>query len=151
MSAKNWFLVILYILAIIEMEEQRRWIIATNSGLLEGVRKFSLVSPFYAFKGVPYAEPPVGNLRFKNPVPKAAWEGVLDASHHRGSCEVTENCLYVNVYTPSLFGQVSVMVCILTKTTFLSASSQLLLIRFGFTVEVSFKEVEMISFTELIY
>jgi para-nitrobenzyl esterase len=68
-----------------------------------------------AFLGLPFAEAPVGELRFAAPVPKAPWEGVLDtlefgASAQRGDPGVTlipepsvpgESTLNVNVFTPS--------------------------------------------------
>ncbi|KAH8400774.1 hypothetical protein KR009_000936 [Drosophila setifemur] len=67
---------------------------------------------FEAFMGIPFAQPPVGSLRLKNPVPAAAWEGVLDAGSPKESClqknyfssnwQVSgeEDCLYLNVYRP---------------------------------------------------
>jgi para-nitrobenzyl esterase len=59
------------------------------------------------FKGVPFAEPPIGMLRFKAPVKKRAWSGVRDAvkdgpvaMQGTETNEDSEDCLYLNVYTP---------------------------------------------------
>jgi len=68
---------------------------------------------YYSFRGIPYAKPPVGPLRFKAPQPPEAWEGVRDASAEGAvSPHVQlilkegyigdEDCLFLNVYTPQL-------------------------------------------------
>jgi para-nitrobenzyl esterase len=65
------------------------------------------------FKAIPYAQPPVGNLRWKAPVPAEKWEGVYKTDHYapmppqrvwNESAKATkqsEDCLYVNVITPA--------------------------------------------------
>ncbi|XP_044253151.1 uncharacterized protein LOC123004101 [Tribolium madens] len=68
---------------------------------------------FFKFKGIPYAKPPLGGLRFKAPQPPEKWTGVLDASKEGDACyhcDVvrenmivgSENCLVLNVYTHQL-------------------------------------------------
>lgn len=64
------------------------------------------------FKAIPYAEPPVGELRWKDPVPKKAWEGVLMSDEFgplpwQGTApgtpapRMSEDCLYLSVLTPA--------------------------------------------------
>ncbi|XP_014362171.2 esterase FE4 [Papilio machaon] len=67
---------------------------------------------FYTFKGIPYAKPPVGDLRFSIPEPPEPWEGVKDTTKNCNICAQydratgtvigDEDCLYLNVYTPRL-------------------------------------------------
>jgi para-nitrobenzyl esterase len=72
----------------------------------------------YVFKGIPYASPPVGNLRWRAPQPVAAWTGTRAAmefgprsiQHERPSTSISyfgpetesEDCLYLNIWTPTL-------------------------------------------------
>ncbi|XP_037793387.1 esterase FE4-like [Penaeus monodon] len=62
---------------------------------------------FYSFLGIPYAEPPVGSLRFKAPVRAGEWEGVRNGSAAPPGCPqpmyvgvTSEDCLFLNVFTP---------------------------------------------------
>jgi para-nitrobenzyl esterase len=66
-----------------------------------------------AFLGLPYAAPPVGSLRWRPPQAPAGWRGVRDATEFAPSCPqapslfappapFSEDCLYLNVYTPAL-------------------------------------------------
>ena len=60
-----------------------------------------------AFKGIPYAAPPLGDLRWRPPAPAATWgEGIRDATQFGPACmqaaaiPKSEDCLFVNVWTP---------------------------------------------------
>ncbi|XP_077979960.1 pyrethroid hydrolase Ces2a-like [Glandiceps talaboti] len=67
----------------------------------------------HVYKGIPYAEPPIGDLRFRPPVPKSPWRGIYDAKYTRGACVqskspfflisedlTSEDCLFLNVFVP---------------------------------------------------
>jgi para-nitrobenzyl esterase len=79
-------------------------IACTEQGAVRGV----IEGETLAFKGIPYAQPPIGQLRWKPPQPAARWEGVRDGSHYGPMCpqlidkEVkgAEDCLYINVWRP---------------------------------------------------
>ncbi|KAF2886734.1 hypothetical protein ILUMI_19439 [Ignelater luminosus] len=70
---------------------------------------------FSSFTAIPYAEPPVGDLRFELARPAKKWNGTLDATNPHPVCpqmhfivkgskpEGDEDCLYLNVYTPLVF------------------------------------------------
>ena len=87
-------------------------IVRIPNGRLQGVVERSGI---VSFKGIPYAQPPVGPLRFQEPQPPADWTGVrpADAFGPRAmqlpiysdmkfrSNGVSEDCLYLNVWTPS--------------------------------------------------
>jgi para-nitrobenzyl esterase len=82
-----------------------------SGGQVEGVSGNGVV----AFKGVPFAAAPVGDLRWKKPQPVVAWSGVKKATAFAASCvqdammlqfiqappAVSEDCLYLNVWTPA--------------------------------------------------
>jgi carboxylesterase type B len=95
--------------------------IQVDTGSVKGV--LNEKSAVTSFKGIPFAAPPIGDLRWKAPVPAAKWTGVLDAEHFGNSCvqvtrhgtsggrafssesrvpnETSEDCLYLNVWTPA--------------------------------------------------
>src|SRR5688500_3387830 len=53
------------------------------------------------FMGVPFAAPPVGDLRWKPPAPPARWKEVRDATKPAVGCQRQEDCLYLNVTKPA--------------------------------------------------
>ncbi len=84
------------------------------NGLLETT--IPPVSGVRSFKGIPFAQPPVGNLRWKEPQPVKDWTGVRNADQFGPRCMqrtspngdywfrsdgVSEDCLYLNVWTPA--------------------------------------------------
>ena len=85
--------------------------VQTVNGILEGID----CSGVKVFKGVPFAAPPVGDLRWKAPQPVEKWEGVRQAKDFGpnpmqenlfgdmmfGTKEMSEDCLYLNIWTPS--------------------------------------------------
>ena len=57
------------------------------------------------FKGIPFAAPPVGDLRWREPMPVKPWTGVREATNFgarcmQGGAGVSEDCLYINVWAP---------------------------------------------------
>lgn len=77
------------------------------------------------FRGVPYAAPPVGDLRWRPPAPVVPWDGVRDATRPAPAClqksegwnranwlHASEDCLTLDIRTPSLTGRRPVMVWI---------------------------------------
>lgn len=86
-------------------------IIETKSGNVQGY----IENKIHVFKGIPYAEPPINDLRFQAPVDKTSWEGVREAIEYgpaefQGYTELedwmgkppveSEDCLYLNIWTP---------------------------------------------------
>jgi para-nitrobenzyl esterase len=79
--------------------------VKVNEGLLQGVVENDLT----VYKGIPFAAPPVGNLRWRAPQPAAKWEGVRLANKFAPSpiqggtpqAGKSEDCLYLNVWTPA--------------------------------------------------
>ena len=87
--------------------------VATRLGVVEGFRQHEVMH----FYGIPYAAPPVGEKRFMAPSPPEAWSGVLAATSYANRClqaegglegegtPFKEDCLYLNIYTPSVNGE----------------------------------------------
>ncbi|XP_066285497.1 neuroligin-4, Y-linked-like [Branchiostoma lanceolatum] len=78
------------------------------------VRGFELKN-VRGFFGIPYTRPPLGDLRFKEPLTPSSWTGVRDATKFGADCpqkawflmaifnrthQISEDCLYLNVYSP---------------------------------------------------
>ena len=95
-------------------------VVKIENGYIQGVQ--SAAKGVSVFKGIPYAEAPVGDLRWRNPQPLSSWGGVRKADkfgpipmqadlsqmdlygkefYADGMPEMSENCLYLNVWAPT--------------------------------------------------
>ncbi|XP_049860111.1 para-nitrobenzyl esterase-like [Schistocerca gregaria] len=83
-------------------------LVTVQQGTLRGTTATSLYNTSYtAFRGIPYAQPPIGELRFQAPQPATNWEGVRDATAYGSDCvqntgDGSEDCLYLNVFVPGV-------------------------------------------------
>ena len=115
MKLAGKFVLMLSVAACFQAHAQE---VQTNSGRISGVKAAG--SAVTVFKGIPFAAPPVGDLRWRPPIAPASWTGVRKAVEFGPSCiqepakemlpwtaeflianHVSEDCLYLNVWTPS--------------------------------------------------
>ena len=87
--------------------------VSAPAGKLQGVASGNV----HVFKGIPYATPPVGALRWKPPLPAQKWKGVRAATEFGAACiqpkgkpdsiyfwslpSTSEDCLFLNVWAPA--------------------------------------------------
>ena len=95
--------------------------VVTESGALSGVSESGLS----VYKGIPFAAPPLGDLRWRPPVPAAPWTGTRKADAFAPACmqdgvsmpgetppAVSEDCLYLNIWSPAKGDHLPVIVWI---------------------------------------
>src|SRR5215471_13225234 len=72
-------------------------IVKTEQGKVQG---FS-ANDVAVFRGLPFAAPPVGDLRWRAPKARAKWSDTRAANAYGSSCQQAEDCLYLNIYAPA--------------------------------------------------
>ncbi len=105
------FAILICISFTVSAQNSNDLVIKTANGTLEG----TMEGDIRTFKGVPFAQPPVGDLRWKDPQPVQNWSGVRKADHFGPramqralyadmifhSDGVSEDCLYLNIWAPA--------------------------------------------------
>ncbi|XP_040357742.1 cholinesterase-like [Ixodes scapularis] len=89
-------------------------VVETKLGQLKGGVQTVSGKTVQVYFGIPYAKPPIDHLRFRRPLPSKPWSGTHDATEKKFSCpqqfypllfdietDLSEDCLYLNVWTPS--------------------------------------------------
>ncbi|CAH6898856.1 Bche [Phodopus roborovskii] len=98
------------------------FIVTTKNGRVRGLNLPVLGGTVTAFLGIPYAQPPLGSLRFKKAQPLSKWTGIQNTTKYANSCyqnidqtfpgfsgsemwnpntNLSEDCLYLNVWIPA--------------------------------------------------
>ncbi|GAB6023360.1 Carboxylesterase 5A [Chamberlinius hualienensis] len=92
-------------------DDKNEPIVEIENGKLRGTVSNSLYGrKYYSFRGIPFAKPPIGPLRFKNPEPAQGWSGILNATKSSLICAqinspplvCSEDCLYLDVHSTNI-------------------------------------------------
>jgi para-nitrobenzyl esterase len=111
-SARGVWLAVAILVAAVLPAAGQSTVVRTTNGLVEGA---TTANGIRLFRGIPYAAPPVGELRWREPQPLESWTGVRRTQQFGPRCMQTavfgdmsfrssgmsEDCLYLNVWTPA--------------------------------------------------
>jgi len=92
-------------LTLCSCAEQQPGVVAVTGGKIQGI----VTDSMSIYKGIPFAAPPVGDLRWKAPQPVVPWDTIRQATQYaaipmqggQSPYGVSEDCLYLNVWTPA--------------------------------------------------
>ncbi|MDN3595157.1 carboxylesterase/lipase family protein [Zunongwangia endophytica] len=105
----NYFLSIVFCILCFTTKVYSQDTAMSQVSVEQGILKGKIEKDLAVFKGVPFAAPPLGDLRWKAPQPAAHWEGVKNVTEFAPSpyqpgnppAGKSEDCLYLNVWTPA--------------------------------------------------
>jgi para-nitrobenzyl esterase len=118
MTNKSWSLILFILCSIQSIAQPPSDTVSLQQGLLSGV--LSSDHQIRIYKGIPFAAPPTGNLRWKEPQPPEHWLGIKAADHFGNSAmqitaprnpwtaeyineqPISEDCLYLNIWAPQI-------------------------------------------------
>jgi para-nitrobenzyl esterase len=111
MRSKVYLNALVFVLLLTSASAEVKKAVRTENGLVSGTPGRD--ATITVFEGIPYAQPPVGDLRWLAPRPPHQWSGVLKADHFSDGCAQnfpkadfprSEDCLYLNIWTPAKLG-----------------------------------------------
>ncbi|KAJ8963468.1 hypothetical protein NQ318_018951 [Aromia moschata] len=114
LSVVLFFDILIATVSLVAPENVENPVVTVSNGRLRGSTRTNIDGEsFFSFFGIPYAKPPVGNLRFKPPVAAESWKGIRDATKLGDVCYArddfdgniikgSEDCLFLNIYTKHL-------------------------------------------------
>jgi len=97
-------LFVFFTLSIISLSTGIGIEVETKYGTVSGY--INTKSPHVIWKGIPYATPPLEDLRWSLPVPPKSWSGVKNTTAPSAQCpqpgvaDISEDCLYLNIFSP---------------------------------------------------
>ncbi|HEX2395570.1 MAG TPA: carboxylesterase family protein [Bacteroidales bacterium] len=105
MKKKRYFITVFILFFAVITIAQQPAAVRVEEGLLQGIHENGLM----VYKGIPFAAPPVGDLRWRAPQPAEKWEGIKPADKFAAApmqggnppSGKSEDCLYLNIWTPS--------------------------------------------------
>nr|XP_003218003.2 PREDICTED: cholinesterase [Anolis carolinensis] len=110
--------IFLFLLISSSASEEDDTLVNTSSGPIKGKKVPTNSGTVTAYLGIPYAEPPLGKLRFQKPLPHQPWSQVLEATSYGSPCHQknhfnftfadmwvakkphSEDCLFLNIWVP---------------------------------------------------
>lgn len=105
---KPFLMTVVFVILLVVVRTASAGPVKVENGLLDGTAEDGLM----VYRGIPFAAPPVGDLRWRAPQPAATWTGVRKADAFGRAClqinqaianlpAPSEDCLYLNVWTPA--------------------------------------------------